>query len=156
MSPVTKRLHLALAIALAIGAPAVATAQPDATCTVLEINATTGDKASIPEELKPLEKKLKKKPFSSWNVFTVKAKASKTIAQGKSDAVTLSQGKATVLYGGTQQSGKKTRLSLTLTAEDANGKQYANTKVNIDPGDYIVIGRTLPNDDGHLVALTCK
>ena len=61
-----------------------------------------------------------------------------------------------MLFRDLDTSGKKVRISLTLTTEDEKGKRLADTKVNIDSGDYIVIGRTLANDDGHLLALTCK
>jgi hypothetical protein len=157
----TQRTHrvsiVVLALALIAGLPAFALADPDkVNCDVVEISATSGDKPSIPADLKPLEKKLKKKPFSSWNVFTVLSKSTQTLEKLKAATVKLTKGQAGVLYSGSTQSAKKTRIGLTVTTDDENGKRIADTKVSIDAGDYIVIGRTLANDDGHLLALTCK
>lgn len=155
----THRIHrlaiTTLALALIAGLPAIAVADK-VTCDVLEISATTGDKPSIPSELKPLEKKLRKKPFSSWNVFTVLSKSTQDVEKLKAATVKLTKGQASVLYSGSTASGKKTRIGLTVQTDDENGKRIADTKVSIDAGDYIVIGRTLANDDGHLLALTCK
>lgn|SRR5690349_10645059 len=155
----TQRTHrvsiVVLALAVVAGLPAFALADK-VTCDVLEISATSGDKPSIPTELKPLEKKLKKPPFSSWNVFTVLSKSTQEIEKLKSATIKLTNGQASVLYGGSTPKGKKTRIALTVTTDDADGKRIADTKVSIDSGDYIVIGRTLANDDGHLLALTCK
>lgn len=156
MTDRTRRLSVVvLALALVAVGPAVAAADK-VSCDVLEISATSGTEAKIPAELKPLEKKLKKKPFSSWNVFTLLSKTSKDIERLKAEDVKLTKGKATVLFRDLDKGTKKNRVSLTVTTEDENGKRIADTKVNIDAGDYIVIGRTLANDDGHLLALTCK
>ena len=156
----SKRIHrfgvLMLAFALVAGGTGIATADIKVTCDVLEISATSGAEAKIPPELKPLEKKLKRKPFSSWNVFTVLSKATKEIERLKADDVKLTKGKATVLFRDLDKGTKKNRIALTVTTEDENGKRIADTKVNIDAGDYIVMARTLANDDGHLLALTCK
>ena len=150
-------LGLGLVLALVLAAPTAARADDTkASCDIVEISATKADKASIPAELKRIEKKLKKPPFSSWNVFTVLSRASKDIVQLKAETITLTKGKATVLFRDLEQKGKKVRVALTVTTEDEHGKRIADTKVSIDSGDYIVIGRTLANDEGHLLALTCK
>jgi hypothetical protein len=150
---------VAVVVVVAAGGLAgTARAQGGATvsCDILEISATSGDKPSIDADLKPLEKKLKKKLFAAWNTFKLLSRTSKDLTQGKPETTTLTKGKATVLFRETDTSGKKVRIALTLTTEDEKGKRLADTKVNIDSGDYIVIGRTLANDDGHLLALTCK
>lgn len=158
MTTVTRHVvTLALAFAaFAAGSRGVAYAGGKVSCDLLEISATSGDKPAIDADLKPLEKKLKKKPFSSWNVFKLLSRASKDVAENKPEGFTLTKGKATVLFRELDGSAKKTRIALTVTTEDENGKRIADTKVSIDAGDYIVIGRTLANDDGHLLALTCR
>ena len=153
----TRRIAvLALALAAVAGAPAIAAADVKVTCDALEISATSGTEGKIAPELKPLEKKLKKKPFSSWNTFTLLSKTSKELERLKDEDFKLTKGKATVLFRDLDKGTKKNRIALTVTTEDENGKRIADTKVNIDAGDYIVLARTLSNDDGHLLAVTCK
>jgi hypothetical protein len=155
----TRRRVALLAFALAAvvaGAPPAHAEGAKVACELLEISATSADKPSIAADLKPLEKKLKKKPFSSWNVFKLLSRPAKELEQNKPETLALTKGKATVLFRDVTAGAKKTRVALTVTTEDENGKRIADTKVNIDSGDYIVIGRTLANDDGHLLALTCK
>jgi hypothetical protein len=153
----TRRLAmLVLAAALVAAGPAVATADIKVACDALEISATSGTEGKIAPELKPLEKKLKKKPFSSWNTFTLLSKTSKDLERLKAEDFKLTKGKATVLFRDVDKGTKKNRIALTVTTEDENGKRIADTKVNIDAGDYIVLARTLANDDGHLLAVTCK
>lgn len=149
-------LALVLATVALVAVQGSARADAKASCDILEISATKADKTSIPADLKQIEKKLKKPPFSSWNVFTLLSRASKDIVQLKAETIKLTKGKATVLFRDLEQKGKKVRVALTVTTEDENGKRIADTKVSIDSGDYIVIGRTLANDEGHLLALTCK
>jgi hypothetical protein len=153
----SRRLATAvLAFALVAGGSAIATADVKVSCDALEISATSGTEAKIAPELKPLEKKLKRKPFSSWNVFTLLSKTSKSVERLKAEDITLTKGKATVLFRDLDKGAKKNRIALTVTTEDENGKRIADTKVNIDAGDYIVLARTLANDDGHLLAVTCR
>jgi len=157
MTTASNRIALVVVATLMLAvAPGRARADTKVTCDILEINASKGDKAAVPTELKHLEKKLKKPPFSSWNVFKLLSRASKEIFQLKAESIKLTMGQATVLFRDLDQGAKKTRVALTVTTEDQKGKRIADTKVNIDAGDYIVIGRTLPNDEGHLLALTCK
>ena len=63
MSP---RSWLAAAMVLALAQPVLA---GDSDCSYIEIAATKADKPAMDAELKPLEKKFKKAPFSAWNAF---------------------------------------------------------------------------------------
>jgi hypothetical protein len=153
-TPATRILPLVIAACLV--APGAALAGPTASCDFIEIHASSAKDPSIPAELKPLEKKLKKPPFSSWNVFKQLSRATKTIEQNKAETVKLTMGQATVLLTDLDKGAKKTRIKLSVTMDDQNGKRVADAKVALDAGDYIVLGRNLPNDEGHLLAATCK
>jgi hypothetical protein len=148
-------LVVAACVAIVV-APGAARADATASCDFIEIHAASGKEPSIPAELKPLEKKLKKPPFSSWNVFKQLSRTAKTIAQNKAETIKLTMGQATVLLSDVDKGAKKTRFKLTVTMDDQNGKRVADAKVTLDAGDYIVLGRNLPNDEGHLLAATCK
>ena len=128
-----------------------------ATCSFLEIAATNADPGSIDPALKAIEKKLKRPPFTSWNTFKLLGKASKELALLKAEVVTMTQGQASVLFRqSSKASNKKERFELSITVDDQNGKRVVDTKTSVDAGDYILIGRSLPNNDGHFLALTCK
>ena len=144
------------AAALAVAAPA-AHAAPAVTCTVLEIEASTGDAAAMDGALKPLEKKLRKPPFSSWNSFKQLGSQAVALETMKPSAFGLVHGKATLLLrDSTAGSTKKPRLSLGIALDDQAGKRVLDSKVNFDAGDFIVVGRSLPGNKGHLVALSCR
>jgi hypothetical protein len=147
---------LAAVVVTVVAVAPEAHADDKVSCELLEINASKGTEASVPADLKPLAKKLKKPPFSSWNVFKLLSRTTRDLIQLKAQTVTLTLGQATVLFRDVERRGDKARIALTVTTEDENGKRLADTKVNIDSGDYIVLGRTLPNDEGHLLAVTCK
>jgi hypothetical protein len=134
-------------------------AYADATvsCTVVEIEATTSDAPSVSPELRPLEKKLKKPPFSSWNTFKQLGSHAVTLETMKSNTLTLTHGKAGLLLREVTAGGqKKTRISLAITVDDADGKRKLDTKVAVDAGDYLVVGRSLKGNRGHLLAMNCK
>jgi len=48
------------------------------------------------------------------------------------------------------------KVRLMVTIADASGKQIVNNKSTVEAGDYLVYGHSLPNNDGHLLALTCR
>src|SRR5437762_10164085 len=85
---------LALAIAAALIAPRTARADVTADCEFLEISAKAGDKA-IDADLKPLEKKLKKPPLSTWTHFKLLSRSQKVLAKKKAEAIPLKIGSAT-------------------------------------------------------------
>lgn len=147
-----------IAIALVGLAATEARADGPVACTVLEIEASTGDAPSIDAELAPLQKKLKKPPFSSWNAFKRLGAHAITLEPMKQGSLTLVHGKAGLLLREvTAAAGKKkVRVALGITLDDADGKRVLDSKVAVDAGDYLVVGRSLRSGKGQLVALTCK
>ena len=144
---------LAGALAL-VAADRGARAQPGAraTCTAIEIGATNASSPSIPADLKPLEKKLKKPPLSSWNSFRVMSSSEITLESMKAASPKLASGATSVIL----KDVDKKRLTLGITMDGASGTRVFDSKVGIDSGDWVVYGETLGNNDGHFVALTCK
>ena len=125
-------------------------------CEFVEISATTTTSPKIDAELS-MEKKLKKPPFSSWNTFKQLTRVSRPLVQLKSEAVKLSTGSVSVLLREVTGAGsKRARLALSVTMDDAEGKRVMDTKVNVDAGEFFLIGRSLANNEGHVLALSCK
>ena len=140
----------------AITAPAAHADAPVA-CTVVEIEASTSDAPAVGAELRPLEKKLKKPPFSSWNTFKQLGAHAVTLEPMKSNTLTLTHGKAQLLLREVTAKGpKKTRIALGISLDDADGKRVLDSKVAVDAGDYLVVGRSLKGNRGHLLAMNCK
>ena len=52
---------------------------------------------AIDPELKPLEKKLKKPPFSSWNTFKQLSSGTSSLTKNKAETLKLKQGAATLM-----------------------------------------------------------
>lgn len=152
------RAASALAIVMALALTAGnARAETPVACSVVEIEATTGDKPSMDPELKVLEKKLKKPPFSSWNTFKRLGAHTVNLELMKSSTLTLVNGKAGLLLREvTARGGKKTRVSLGITLDDGDGKRVIDSKVAVDAGDYLVVARSLRGGKGQLVAVSCK
>jgi hypothetical protein len=142
-----------LASAAASAQPKDAPAAPTATCTFIEISASSGKDASIDPELEKLKKKLGKPPFSSWNQFKQLMKSDKVLTAKKAETIALKLGKAeaTLL---SIVNGSSVRLSISI--DDAQGKNFVNNTSTVAAGDFLVYGHSLPNNDGHLLALTCK
>jgi hypothetical protein len=143
------RLWLALAFVVGTAAPALA--DEKAECDYLEISASTGKAASIDAALKPLEKKLKKPPFSSWNVFHTLSSGHLTLQKLKSDTPKLKQGSASLLL----RERTEKRLELTITIDGADGKRVLDNKQSANVGEWLLFGQNV-GDNGHIVALTCK
>ena len=136
--------------------PTQAPAAPHVTCDFIEISATKGKAASIDGKLAPqIEKKLKKAPFSTqWNEFKQLSQATKKLETKKTETIALKQGSATATL---VEIVDKSKVRLTVTIDNAKGKQAVNQTSLLDAGDYVVHAVVLPpNDDGHLVAVTCK
>ena len=144
------RFAVVLVLIAALGR--FAHADGKAECDFLEITASNGKAPAIDPELQPLEKKLKKPPFSSWNTFHKLATGHVAFAQLKAQTVHLQKGNASVLL----RDRTDKRLELTITLDDADGKRVLDTKqsVNLAP-DWNVWGHSV-GDDGHIFALTCK
>jgi hypothetical protein len=143
--------------ALGLLGEGTAFADDHATCTAIEIAATKAKEPSIPADLKPLEKKLRKPPLSSWTSFRVLSSSSLTLDSMKVASPKLAAGAVTVILRDVDsKEGKRPRLSLGITMDGQAGKRVFDSKLTLDAGDYVVFGETLPNDDGHFVALSCK
>ncbi|MBA3539365.1 MAG: hypothetical protein H0T79_07025 [Deltaproteobacteria bacterium] len=150
------------AVATASGTPALAQpkgptpAPAKTTCEFFEVSATTTKDAkemTLDPDLKPLEKKLKKKPFSSWNTFKTLSHGTKVLARNMSEALPLKSGKASTML---VEVVGKSKVRLEVQADDPAGKRWVNTKVEIDAADFVVWVRETPNDTGYLLALTCR
>jgi hypothetical protein len=139
-----------------VGIPAQAPGPPLAvTCDFIEIGATKAKTPSIDPQLAPIEKKLKKAPLSSqWNEFKQLSKATKKLEKKKTEAIALKQGAATATLVEIVDTSK---VRITVTIDNAKGKQAVNQTTLLDAGDYVIHAVVLPpNDDGHLLAVTCK
>jgi hypothetical protein len=123
-------------------------------CDVVEVVATTTDKPGMDGDLVGLEKKLKKPPFSSWNTFKVLSRATKSLALLRAETITLNRGSITILLRDVSDAVKP-RLGLTITVDDVDGKRVMDTKVNVDAGESFVVGRSLANNEGHVLAISC-
>ena len=155
-------LACALTGALAVGAgsahaqqaPAAATT---AKCQIFEIKASNqGD--GVDPLLKPLAHKLKKPPFSSWKAFKLLKKHDKTVEKMKALNLDLVTGSrlALLFRGATSGQPNKTRLRLTFTLDDKNGKRKLDGTINLDSGDYSLIGGDSIEGGGtYIVAVSC-
>jgi len=143
---------LALAAAL-VAAPGLTRADVTADCDFLEISAKAGDKPAIDGELKPLEKKLKKPPFGSWNQFKLLGHTQKALAKKKQEPIPLKTGSATATL---VEIVDKSKVRLTVTMNDPKGKEVANNTATVEAGDYVIYVHPLPGNEGHLLSVSCK
>ncbi len=139
---------LALAAVLISNAAA---ADERASCSYLEISATTGNAPAIDPELQPLEKKLKKPPFASWNTFHKLSGGPVALDKLKAQTLRLGQGAASILL----RDRTDKRVELTVSIDGADGKRVLDNKQNVAVGDWVVWGHNV-KDDGHILALVCK
>jgi hypothetical protein len=147
---------IAFAVALASTAR-LDTARADVACSIWEIEASSAKDPSVDPELKPLQKKFKKPPFSSWNVFKRIGAHDLALAPQQVGVASLVHGKAGLLFREvTAREGKKPRVSLGITLDDAAGKRVIDTKISVDAGDYFLVGQSLAATTGELVAFTCR
>ncbi|HEX3479712.1 MAG TPA: hypothetical protein VHT91_32035 [Kofleriaceae bacterium] len=154
-----RRLTAGFALAAAgcvvslVAAPRAARADVTADCDFLEISAKHGDKPVIDGELKPLEKKLKRPPLSSWNQFKLLSHAQKALAKKKPEPIGLKTGSATATL---VEIVDKSKVRLTVTMNDARGKEVANNTATVEAGDYLIYGYPLPGNEGHVLSVSCK
>ena len=144
-------MRYALALAVLVATSAVARADEKADCDYLEIAASNGKAPAIDGELKPLDKKLKKPPFASWNTFHKLSGGPVALVKQKADALKLAQGGASILL---RDRGEK-KLELTVTIDGADGKRVLDNKQSVPIGEWSMFVHTA-KDDGHILALTCK
>jgi hypothetical protein len=143
----------AAAAAAVLAAPGRARAEVTATCNFLEISARSGDKPVIDGELRPLEKKLKKPPLSTWNQFKLLSRSDKTLAKKKPESIGLKTGSATATLVETVD---KSKVRLTVTMADARGKEVVNNTTAIEGGDWVIYVHPLPGNEGHVLSVSCK
>jgi len=144
---------LALAAAALVATPRTARADVTAECDFLEASAKTGDKPAMDAELKPLEKKLKKMPFASWNQFKLLSHSQKMLAKKKAEPISLKVGSATATL---VEIVDKSKVRLTVTMDDAKGKQVSSNTTTVEAGDYVIYVNTPAPNEGHLLSVTCK
>ena len=150
-------LRCAMVLVSLIALPAVAFADEKASCDFLEISASTTKEGGAAPELRALEKKLKKPPFSSWNTFRLLGRQDKVLVQQRAETLKLQLGQAQmILRDVDRKAGRKGRVGLGASMDDQSGRRVLDTKVSVDAGDFLVIGRSLPNNEGHLLAFTCS
>ena len=128
-------------------------AAPTVTVEIFEIGASMGKAPAIDAELKPLEKKLKKPPFAAWNQFKLLMKTQQSLTKRKPAPIKLKIGSATVTL---VEIVDKSKCRINIAMQDEKGKEIANSTVKAEGGDYVVHAVSLPNNDGHLLALSCK
>ncbi len=144
------RYWLAAALVVALAQPALAS---DSTCSFIEIAATKTAKPSMDPELKPLEKKFKKAPFSAWNNFKKLSSGTAALTKNKPESQKLKQGGSSLML----RDRTEKRIELTVTIDDASGKRVLEAKPAFRVGDWLMLGGPgAANDDGHILALTCK
>ena len=142
--------------AILIGA-GTAQAQDHASCSAIEMMMTKAkDAQPLPDQAKALEKKLKKPPFSSWNVFKVSSSSDFDLEHMKTKSLKLAAGASTLVLKDVVEGGKRPTFKIQITMDGASGKRVFDSLVNLESGDYLDYGELLPNDDGHFVFLTCK
>ena len=140
----------ALALIILLASP-LALAEERADCSYLEITASNTKTPSIDPELKPLEKKLKSPPFTSWNTFRKLTGGGFALVKLKAETLKLNHGAATILLR--DRNDKK--IDLTATIDGADGKRVLDNKQSISVGSWTVwVYNT--KDDGHILALSCK
>ncbi|HUS28830.1 MAG TPA: hypothetical protein VMZ53_09975 [Kofleriaceae bacterium] len=147
MSP---RIWLAaFVVSAALASPAFA---GDADCNFIEITATNEKAGAIDGDLKPLEKKLKKPPFTAWNTFHKLSSGTTALTKNKAEAIKLKQGGASLML----RDRTEKRVELTVAWDGADGKRLLDAKPAIKSGDWLLLVGTNAKDDGHILALTCK
>jgi len=146
----SRSLVLATLFVSSLALVRVAHADSKAECDFLEINATTGKAPALDVELQPLEKKLKKPPFSSWNTFHKLSAGHVSLTQLKADPLKLQKGAASLLL----RDRTDKRLELTITIDGADGKRWLDTKQSVNAGDWPMWVHNV-GEDGHILALTC-
>ena len=154
MSPRAFRPLLFVVSLVSLAVPVVAHADPKAACEFIEVSATTAKEPGMDPELKPLEKKLKNPPFSSWNKFQRLSHTDRQLDHLKPEVIALKSGKITAIF---LDLIGKSKVRLSLSIDDDKGKRTVdNTKVTVEAGDWVILGSSEPNNAGHLLALTCK
>ncbi len=124
----------------------------DAECTYIEIAATNEKSGSIDPALKPLDKKLKKPPFTSWNTFKQLQSGAASLTKNKAELIKLKEGASSLML----RDRSEKRVELTVTMDGKDGKRVLEAKPAFKAGDWLLLVGTNAKDDGHILGLTCK
>jgi hypothetical protein len=130
----------------------------EASCDVFEIKASN-DGSSIDAELKPLQKKLAKPPFSAWKSFKLTKKHAAKAEMMKLVSLKLTGGgKLGLLYKERSDAkGHKPRLRVVMTLDDAKGKRKAEITLKFDSGDFSLVGQDAGKDGStSVLAIRCS
>ncbi len=141
-------------LALALGAgSAMAQPKPAPTkvdCDFFEGWGSKAATANIDPALKPIEKKLGKLPWNTWKVLS---HGSENLEKLKPGAFPIKSGKATITL---LSIVNKQQVQLDVQIDNAAGKRTTNTKVLVSAADYVMLVDEAPNNEAHMLALTCK
>jgi hypothetical protein len=148
-----RRLAVVVVLGVLAAAPRAARADITAECEFLEMSAKAGDKPAIDAELQPVEKKLKKPPFSTWNQFKLLSHSQKSLVKKKVEPINLKIGSATATL---VEIVDKSKVRISVTMDDDKGKQVASNTTTVEAGDHVIFVHPLANNEGHLLSLTCK
>jgi hypothetical protein len=146
-------LMVAMLAPQALAQPPAQAPAPAAECSYVEIAATNvkdAKDASIDAELKALEKKLKKPPFTAWNTFKKLSSGAPTLTVNKPETLKLKQATASVMLRGRSNN----RVELDITMNNAAGKRVLAAKPAVKVSDWLLL--VVSKDDGNILALTCK
>lgn len=161
MSTILLRPSWLLALAAVLGALLLGTAPAHAedtlTCEVVEIDASKTDAPEIDAALRDLENKLRHAQFSAFNTFRKSSRETRSMTKLNSETFTTPHGAVTVIIRDINRSSKKkkTRLSLGIQLETKAGKQYTDSKVSLDAGDFAMFARASAKS-GVITAVGCR
>jgi hypothetical protein len=160
-----RRFWLSMALSSSLGSmsipaiadeqiPAQAPASVSVTCDFIEIGATKTKTPSMDPALGPVEKKLKKPPFSSqWTEFKQLSSTTKKLDKKQAESFPLKQGALTATL---LETVDKSSARLNVTIESPKGKKAVDNTSTVSAADYVIFTIVHTNGDGHLVAVTCK
>ena len=131
-------------------------AADQAACKIFEIKATN-EPGGVDPALRPLAKKLKKPPFSSWKTFHLLKRHDQVLQRMKQLDLKLVTGSRMGLLYREKSGGTKTkvRLRLSFTLDDKHGKRKLDGTINVDSGDYYLIGGDEVEGGTYIVAVSC-
>ena len=147
------------AFALSVAAPAAAQAQAadKVACEVVEIEAQTTDKPAIDPALGDLSKSLTRGPFARYNTFKQSARIARSMTIAKADTFSTPNGKANLTIRAVDRPAKKkARISLGVSLEGKDGKQYIDAKQKVDAGKFAMFAYEVDAQRGIITAISCK
>jgi hypothetical protein len=150
---------LVIAAIVSLAGSSYAHADDAVRCQVFEIRASSGDSERIDPRLRSIEDKLRQAPFRAWNVFEALERHRVRAERRRPVKISLAPGgEMTLLYRDTTRAeGRKPRLRLSLTLDDAEGKRLMDATIQLDSGDwYLVGGEALDENATYILATGCR